>query len=352
MSGSSGGGSGHYYDYMPDQVQRYVQRDEFESVHGIPSRYNWNRSQPGFPPVEEPGNQYNWNRPQPGFHHSRLEEPGNQYNRNRIQTRLPHWEEAPSFPSQDPGYPRRFPNPRRPIGAPLRFNSIQSGNRPPAPPRPPIRVVVLEDSVSANAWQTQLARLDHSPPSRSPPPPPFRLFMQQREDDNPQSSTNESKLTTDEQHKVLAKLRKEIYNPATPLPNLYFRDRNRNTTQTQEASKDKDENWKRCAVCLEDFEAREVVTLTPCNHMFHEDCIVPWVKNHGLCPVCRFAICERLKENAAPPAPPRRTGVPPPRRLLPPPPPARDNDMLAIMRALVLEDDYELQNMIPALLGR
>lgn len=92
-SSSGGGGSGHYYDYIPDQVQRYVQRDEFESVHGLPSRYSWNRSRPGFPrspAFEEPANPYNWNRTQPGFHHSQLEEPANQYNRNRIQTRLPH----------------------------------------------------------------------------------------------------------------------------------------------------------------------------------------------------------------------------------------------------------------------
>lgn len=31
-----------------------------------------------------------------------------------------------------------------------------------------------------------------------------------------------------------------------------------------------DENSKRCAVCLEDFEPRQEVMLTPCRHMFHE----------------------------------------------------------------------------------
>ncbi|KAI3795156.1 hypothetical protein L1987_37805 [Smallanthus sonchifolius] len=57
------------------------------------------------------------------------------------------------------------------------------------------------------------------------------------------------------------------------------------------------EDGKSCVVCLDDFEPREMVTLTPCNHMFHENCIVPWVKSHGQCPVCRFVISEHNKES-------------------------------------------------------
>lgn len=60
-----------------------------------------------------------------------------------------------------------------------------------------------------------------------------------------------------------------------------------------------DEEGKRCAVCLEDFKGGEEVMLTPCDHMFHEDCIVPWVKSHGQCPVCRSVFCERIKENGS-----------------------------------------------------
>lgn len=33
--------------------------------------------------------------------------------------------------------------------------------------------------------------------------------------------------------------------------------------------------------------------------MFHQGCIAPWVKGHGNCPVCRFALCERNPADAA-----------------------------------------------------
>ncbi|TKY66739.1 E3 ubiquitin-protein ligase RNF38/44 [Spatholobus suberectus] len=65
----------------------------------------------------------------------------------------------------------------------------------------------------------------------------------------------------------------------------------------KEKEREKDEDGKRCAICLEDFESNEEVMLTPCKHMFHEDCIVPWLTSKGQCPVCRFVICERGRGN-------------------------------------------------------
>ncbi|XP_012677199.1 E3 ubiquitin-protein ligase RNF126 [Clupea harengus] len=45
-----------------------------------------------------------------------------------------------------------------------------------------------------------------------------------------------------------------------------------------------------CPVCKEDYSAGETVRQLPCNHLFHNDCIVPWLEQHDTCPVCRKSL--------------------------------------------------------------
>lgn len=45
-----------------------------------------------------------------------------------------------------------------------------------------------------------------------------------------------------------------------------------------------------CSVCMEDFQLDEKVRQMPCLHNFHTDCIVPWLKLHGTCPICRKSL--------------------------------------------------------------
>ncbi|CAG5896807.1 E3 ubiquitin-protein ligase RNF126 [Menidia menidia] len=45
-----------------------------------------------------------------------------------------------------------------------------------------------------------------------------------------------------------------------------------------------------CPVCKEDYSVEERVRQLPCNHLFHNDCIVPWLEQHDTCPVCRKSL--------------------------------------------------------------
>ncbi|KAH7133506.1 hypothetical protein EDB81DRAFT_695013 [Dactylonectria macrodidyma] len=45
-----------------------------------------------------------------------------------------------------------------------------------------------------------------------------------------------------------------------------------------------------CTICIDEMKEGETVVYLPCNHWFHEACVVLWLKEHNTCPICRTPI--------------------------------------------------------------
>jgi E3 ubiquitin-protein ligase RNF115/126 len=45
-----------------------------------------------------------------------------------------------------------------------------------------------------------------------------------------------------------------------------------------------------CPVCKDEFIINEECLLMPCQHHFHKDCLLPWLKERNSCPVCRYEL--------------------------------------------------------------
>ncbi|XP_044283471.1 E3 ubiquitin-protein ligase RNF128 [Varanus komodoensis] len=49
-----------------------------------------------------------------------------------------------------------------------------------------------------------------------------------------------------------------------------------------------------CAVCIEVYKPNDVVRILICNHVFHKNCIDPWLLEHRTCPMCKCDILKAL----------------------------------------------------------
>ena len=72
-----------------------------------------------------------------------------------------------------------------------------------------------------------------------------------------------------------------------------------------EVNKENINNYKdiTCNICLEGFGIGNILRVLECQHEFHENCIITWLKNRNTCPVCRHELesndpnYERRKNN-------------------------------------------------------
>ncbi|RWS18027.1 E3 ubiquitin-protein ligase RNF115-like isoform X1 [Dinothrombium tinctorium] len=55
-----------------------------------------------------------------------------------------------------------------------------------------------------------------------------------------------------------------------------------------------------CTVCMEDYKLAEDVKKLPCTHVYHHECIVPWLEMHGTCPICRKLLNTNASQTSQP----------------------------------------------------
>ncbi|KFO28629.1 E3 ubiquitin-protein ligase RNF133 [Fukomys damarensis] len=49
-----------------------------------------------------------------------------------------------------------------------------------------------------------------------------------------------------------------------------------------------------CVVCFEPYKLNDTVRILTCKHVFHKNCIDPWILAHGTCPMCKCDILKAL----------------------------------------------------------
>ena len=46
-------------------------------------------------------------------------------------------------------------------------------------------------------------------------------------------------------------------------------------------------NQEECTICIEPYLEGDHIRMLPCSHVFHESCIIEWLRRSRTCPICR-----------------------------------------------------------------
>ncbi|MBN3279691.1 RN150 protein, partial [Polyodon spathula] len=62
----------------------------------------------------------------------------------------------------------------------------------------------------------------------------------------------------------------------------------------RKGDKETEPDYDNCAVCIEGYKPNDVVRILPCRHLFHKNCVDPWLQDHRTCPMCKMNILKAL----------------------------------------------------------
>ncbi|KAI8321550.1 hypothetical protein GQ54DRAFT_181589 [Martensiomyces pterosporus] len=67
----------------------------------------------------------------------------------------------------------------------------------------------------------------------------------------------------------------------------------RRIVDVDSSPRDADEKYESsltCGICLDDYKKGDVVVELACAHVFHDTCVVPWLRTCDKCPFCNQAV--------------------------------------------------------------
>jgi hypothetical protein len=54
---------------------------------------------------------------------------------------------------------------------------------------------------------------------------------------------------------------------------------------------DLETSYTQCDICISEFESEDEISVYPCNHIYHANCVEPWIQQNS-CPSCREQIVQ------------------------------------------------------------